>query len=361
LLPIRTATELTRTLEQIRVDCDLPSLSVNVRARSAEVFHLTHGAARRSPLRHVHDDQPYDLASLTKALATSPVVASLIESGVLQPTTRVADHVPNVDPAITVQHLLDHTSGLPKWNAFYRHVGDRWGLASTRAEILAAAAATAVSQPPGTAHAYTDIGFLVLLALIERVTGRPFHRIVEERVFEPAGAADLRWGWPSAAATERCPVREVVVEGTVHDLNCAALGGVSTHAGLFGTARAVSDLADKLMQAVLEPSKHPNLPGKTLGAWWGRRSVGSHTGGWDTVTRDAYTSTGRWLPDDSVGHLGYTGTSVWIVPSRQTVITVLTNRIHEVDDLSGIRTARPLIHDAVAHALGWDSTPVQLG
>lgn len=345
--------DLRRTVEAIARDCDLPSISVNVRAAGHEVFHATLGVARRSPARPALEDQPYDLASVTKALAAAPVAASLIEDGTIALGTAVADVLPDVDPRITVGHLLDHTSGLPRWNALYADTTGAWGLAATRAAMLAAARRTPVVAPPGTAHVYTDIGFLVLLALFEEVTQTPFDRLFVDRVARPAGVADLRFGWPMAAATERCPVRGAVVEGTVHDLNCAALGGVSTHAGLFGPARAVAALAQRLLDAALVPSANPGLPGKTLAGLWARRGVGSHTAGWDTITRGGYTSTGALFPDDAIGHLGYTGTSLWIVPSRRTIVVMLTNRIHEVDALDGIRRARPLVHDAVARALGW--------
>ena len=199
---------------------------------------------------------------------------------------------------------------------------------------------------------YSDIGFMILLALVEEVAGRSFDYLFRRRVLDRAGVDDLRWGWPGAAATEICPVRGVLVEGTVHDLNCAALGGVSTHAGLFGTARSVALLAERLMDAVLEPKAHKGLPGRTLGRFWRMDGPGSHKGGWDTKS-DPYTSTGRYWPDDAIGHLGYTGTSVWLSPSKRTICAFLTNRVHPKDDKGPIREIRPLVHDAVAKELGW--------
>ena len=149
-------------------------------------------------------------------------------------------------------------------------------------------------------------------------------------------------------------MRGFVVEGTVHDLNAAALGGVSTHAGLFAPARAVAALAERLMLAAMGDLRGRGLPGRALRAQWEVRGPGSHRGGWDTPSRNGYTSTGRFFPDDALGHLGYTGTSVWVVPSRRVTVAFLTNRIHPKDDLAGIRAARPLVHDAVARELGWD-------
>jgi len=333
-------------------DTSIPSISLNVTVGGWEAFHHTAGLARTDPARPAREDQPYDLASLTKALAGSTVVASLIEEGLLDLHMAVADVLPEVDRRVTLAHLLTHSSGLPRWNAFYADPETAWGLDETRRQVLMAARRTPLQAEPGTRHAYTDVGFLQLLALVEEVTGQRFDQAFHERVLVPAGVHELRWGWPGAAATEACAYRGFVVEGTVHDLNCAALGGISTHAGLFAPARAVGRLAQQLLRAVQHPDDSA-LPGATLGRLWTLRGAGSHVGGWDTPSRGSYTSTGAHFPDDSVGHLGYTGTSLWIAPSRDTVVVLLTNRVHPTDTLEDIRAVRPRLHDAVAHALGW--------
>ena len=350
---LRAVKALKDEVEAIVRDTTVPSLSLHVVVGGWEAFHHTAGRARLDPLRPAREDQPYDLASLTKALAGSTVAASLIEEGRLSLQMPVADVLPEVDTRITLAHLLTHSSGLPKWNAFYAEPDTAWGLSETRERILMAARKTPIEAEPGSRHCYTDVGFLVLLALIEEVTGERFDHTFHRRVLVPAGVHELRWGWPGAAATERCGYRGFVVEGTVHDLNCAALGGISTHAGLFAPARAVARLAQQLLSAVQHPDDSA-LPGRTLGTLWTLRGAGSHVGGWDTPTRGGYTSTGRYFPDDAVGHLGYTGTSLWIAPSRDTLVVLLTNRVHPEDRLDDIRAVRPRVHDAVAKALGWE-------
>lgn len=349
---LRAVNALRDEVESIAKSTSIPSLSLNITVGGWEAFHHTAGDARLTPRRAAHEDQPYDLASLTKALAGSTVVASLVEEGRLDLDLSVADVLPEVDPRITLAMLLTHSSGLPKWNAFYADPDTAWGLDETRSKILMNARKTRIEAEPGTRHCYTDVGFLVLLALVEEVTGKRFDHLFHERVLVPAGVHELRWGWPGAAATEACPYRGYIVEGTVHDLNCAALGGISTHAGLFAPARAVGRLAQQLLRAVQHPDDSL-LPGRTLGRLWTLRGAGSHVGGWDTPSRDGYTSTGRFFPDDAVGHLGYTGTSLWVAPSRDAVVVLLTNRVHPTDDLTDIRAVRPRVHDAVARALGW--------
>jgi len=333
---------------------EIPSAAMSVRVDGEEVLAASFGLARRQPARQIAPDQPYDLASVTKCLVGASVAASLVANGRLSLDLPVAERIPQVDPRITLRHLLHHTSGLPAWNDFYERIPRAWGTHDARRQILANAASTSVQTEPGKRHCYTDIGFLVLTDLLERAGGAPLETLFEERIMRPAGVHDLRWGWPRAAATEDCPVRGHVIEGSVHDLNCAAMGGVSAHAGLFGTAGAVADLGQAFLDAVL--GKDNGLPGSTLAGFWSTTSgLGSHRLGFDSIS-DGYTSTGHWFPSDTVGHLGYTGTSLWITPFRRTVVALLTNRVHPTDKKKAIRKARPIIHDAVASALGWDKT-----
>jgi CubicO group peptidase (beta-lactamase class C family) len=332
-------------MEQVLAEGRIPSISLCVRVDGGEVFHATLGAARKVPFRPALEDQAYDLASVTKALAGTAVIASLVDEGRFDLDTAVARWFPEADGAMTVRHLLQHTSGMPAWRPFFARVAGAWGTAAAREEVLSDVRATPLEAPPGTRHVYSDLGFLTLLAIAERETGRPFDALFLDRVLEPSGVKDLRWGWPTAAATELCPIRETLVEGTVHDLNCASIGGVSAHAGLFGTSRAVATLAERLMDGLV-PS---------ITRFWAEKGPGTHTCGWDTVSTEGYTATGRFFPSDARGHSGYTGTSVWVVPSRRTSIALLTNRVHPNDEKEAIREARPRIHDAVAQALGWDT------
>jgi len=334
----------------------VPSISLTVRVAGEEVYHRTRGLARTSPPRRASPDQPYDLASVTKVLAGTAVLASLVQDGTLSLHTPAAQHLPGVDPRVTIRHLLQHASGLPAWRKFYLEIdGLPYGTAHTRAHLYERIRSVPLIADPGTTHIYSDIGFLWLLMIAERSTSTPFAQLFHERVTVPSGVVDLRWSWAGAAATEwPCPYRHIGIEGTVHDLNCAALGGVSTHAGLFGTSRAVAQLAEAFLESARENPLYSGLPGATLREFWSAVGPGSHRCGWDSVSRGGYTSTGRFFPDDALGHLGYTGTSVWMSPSRRTTIALLSNRVHPIDDPAPIRRVRPLIHDAVSTLLGWD-------
>ncbi|MEQ1567525.1 MAG: serine hydrolase, partial [Myxococcota bacterium] len=147
-------------------------------------------------------------------------------------------------------------------------------------------------------------------------------------------------GWPGAAATERGTPR-----GVVHDPVARAMGGVSSHAGLFGAAAEVARLAEQVVDAA--DGRPSAVPGRYLAGLW----AAGHRGGWDRPSPGGATG-GRW-PADTVGHLGYTGTSVWVARRERVVVALLTNRVHPDDAKDAIRIVRPRIHDAVAEELGW--------
>lgn len=349
---------LQTTLERAITETSIPSVSLVVRERGREVFAGTVGRARLDPDQPARAEQPYDLASVTKPFAGGAVAAALVEAGALSPDDPVQRWCPTVDERVRVHHLLDHDAGFPAHVHFADILDGTWGLPATRAAVLKAAAATPLEAAPGARHRYSDVGYLVLCAVLEAAGGDRIDRLLHQLVLAPSGVEGLEWGgWPGAAATERCPVRGAVVQGTVHDLNTAMMGGRSTHAGLFGTARAVAVLAERLMDAALAPEAHSELPGAALAALWVPGGAGTHTGGWDRPTRGGYTSTGAHFPDDARGHLGFTGCSVWVVPTRRTTVALLTNRIHPDDRREDIRAVRPRVHDAVARAVWGVVTP----
>lgn len=336
-------------------DYDIPSISLNVRVNGEEVFHHTRGVVNLVTGQTTMENQLYDLASLTKILVTTPIVASLVEEGALSLDTPLSSFLGDLDPRITLSQILTHTAGFAAWMPFYREIEPlEWGAPSALKKILQRAAMSPLAHDPGTVHEYSDIGFLVLMQCLQNITGQELSTLFTERICVPNQISTLTWGGDTAAATEQCPVRDRLIVGEVHDLNGSAMGGVSTHAGLFGDARSVGQLAEAYMNALNAPDQSPLLPGRALGEFAQHRGLGSHYCGFDGISATGYTSTGRFFPDDTIGHLGYTGTSLWMSPSKRCVVTCLTNRIHPVDEKSGIRHVRPIIHDAVARFLNWD-------
>ena len=272
------------------------------------------------------------------------MAVSLVEEGRLDLDAPVSEQLPDVDRKITARHLLSHSSGLPAWLPLYERFDvSSWGRDEVRAEMLRVARMTPLQATPGERHIYSDLGFLTFLSLCEELTSTSWAELVGARVLGPR-SADLRWGWPGAAATQACSVRGEVTEGVVDDLNCAALGGVSSHAGLFGSARVVAALVDRFGESI------------GSGGVWRQfaeyQGPGAHRLGFDSIS-PGYSSTGHHFPADTVGHLGFTGTSAWTSPSRRTTVVLLTNRLHPSDVREDIREARPVVHDAVAELLGW--------
>ena len=344
-------------IDQILAETTLPSASAAIFEGRNLVFHYTRGLARRDPPRPVIPEQPYDLASLTKPLAGVLALAQLMALRLLSLDEPLCRWLPHLDRRITARHLVQHSSGLPAWAPLHEAIPrDLWGSREARQQIIAAASRVALSGSPGESYTYSDLGFLVLLDVIERASESRIDEIVSP-LHEAVAPGGLRWGWPSAAATEDRPDRGGVIEGVVHDPIAFAMGGVSSHAGLFGAARAVAALGAAILEASVQG--RAELPSAALQELWADRGPGRHRGGLDTPEPGA--STGRLWPPEGRGHLGYTGTSLWMAPRQRIVAVLLTNRVHPKDTRTAISAARPRFYEAVCRALGRDGSPRDTG
>lgn len=337
--------------------------SVCVRSADEELFACDHGQAERVPRpRPVGRDQAWDLASLTKVLCGAPLALALADLGRLDLDAPLSELVPDAPAGVSARHCLQHSAGYAAWRPLYEIAnahGLAWGTESTRSRLIAAAVSTPPVAPPGQRHLYSDLGFLLLGAALEVAGGDRLDRLWERHVRAPSGA-DLRWGWPGAAATELCPVRGGMVVGTVHDLNAAVLGGFSAHAGLFGSARAVAAMGAWQLRAWRGESV--GLSPALLRRAWSEQGPGSHRLGWDSPTPGACSAGPRW-PSDGVGHLGFTGCSLWIAPRQGVVVSVLANRVHPFVEGGAVpgapdspryrafRALRPRLHEAIIDAL----------
>lgn len=312
----------------------------------------------------VEADTIYDLASLTKVVATTTAAMLLVDEGRLDLDARVASLLPRFagpgKDRVTVRHLLTHSSGIDWWAPLYREL-------SGRAAFLDRIYSMPLVSEPGAQMKYSDLGILLLGEVLERVAGRPVDELVRERLFEPLGMRDTGWR-PEArlatriAPTEFDPWRGRVVHGEVHDENAFALGGVAPHAGLFGTARDLARFAQMLLWK---------------GAYGGQRIVrretvelftraaGSPEGssralGWDTKSPSG-SSAGELFSGDSFGHTGFTGTSIWIDPERDLFLVLLTNRVHPTRENRKIAAVRPALADAVIRALSDPDREIEVG
>jgi len=320
--------------------------------------------AALAPVGHygVDDRRPveagtlYDLASLTKVVALTTACMILVDEGRLALDAPIARYVPEfrgpMKDRVTVRHLLTHSAGLAADLPLYTET-------ASRRPALAAVDTTTLLAPPGTSYRYSDLSAIVLMQVVERVTGQSFDRWVETRVFGPLGMPATRFLPPASwrdriAPTEHDTVfRHRWLRGEVHDESAARLGGVSGNAGLFSNALDLSRFAAMLLnggawdtlqliraETVAEFTERQNMPPGS-----------SRALGWDTPADSGYSSAGTKLSRRSFGHTGFTGTSIWMDPDRDLFIILLTNRVNPTRANTAILRVRARVADLVAEAV----------
>ena len=300
----------------------------------------------------------FDLGSLTKVVATTPMAMLLYERGLLELDAPVSSIVPEFtsdaakDPRrheVTLRMLLAHSSGLPAHEKLFLK-------ARTRDELLHAAFTTPLTANPATRAEYSDIGFIILGIALERVADESLDRFCRREIFAPLAMTSTTFNPPTEIRAQIPPTvndqtfRQRIIQGEVFDENASVLGGVAPQAGLFSTA---ADLA-KFAHVMLNPGR-PILRPDTVTLFTGRQPAPPGTSralGWDTPSSPSQS--GKYLSPNSFGHLGYTGTSLWIDPARQLSITLLTNRTWPDCSNQAIKQVRPKFHDTVIEALDTD-------
>ncbi len=320
-------------------------------------------------------DTGFDLSSLTKPLATAILVMMLVREGKLRLDDRVTRFFHNFGVhgkgGVTFRHLLAHCSGLAGWRFFQQVMEIEKGgkvnfMASGGAKefVYEQIHREKLEAPLGTKVIYSDLNFILLGETVERIAGASLNRLCRERIFRPLKLKSVdfidismvrsRRLEPVAemfAATEICPSRKRLLVGEVHDDNAFAMGGVAGHAGLFAPARDVYRIAAELIACWAGRSEL--IPQELMREFWRRDSAVAESTwalGWDTPSPQ-HSSSGRHFSPEAVGHLGFTGTSIWIEPGRALAITLLTNRVHPRRDNQAIREFRPLIHDLIMETL----------
>ena len=301
---------------------------------------------------------PYDLASLTKVLATTAIAMLLYERGKLaleEPLAKTLPEFVTLAPhhqqearrAVTIRMLLAHASGLPAYEKLFE-------FATTRGDLIRAATTTPLRASPGTRAEYSDIGFILLGELLATKTDMPLDVFARAEVYRPLGMAhtvfspapDLKPHIPPTEDDRR--FRNRVIQGEVNDENAFVMRGVAGHAGLFAPATDVARFAECILRGGA-----PILHAETVKLFMRCEPSPAGTSralGWDTPSRPE-SSSGRWFSSLSVGHLGFTGASLWIDPARRLSVTLLTNRTWPDRSSQLIREVRPQVHDAIIEAL----------
>jgi CubicO group peptidase (beta-lactamase class C family) len=268
----------------------------------------------------------YDLASLTKVVATTTAIMVLYDEGKVALDAPVSRYLPDfaggLKDQVTVRHLLTHRAGLPAGR-------ELWRIARTPEEARAAVIASPVTCAPGACYEYSDLGPDLLGFIVEAVSGQTLDRFLDRRVFQPLGMTDTHFR-PSVelvariAPTEISPPRGYPLRGEVHDENAHALGGVAGHAGLFSTASDLSVFAQMMLDGGVYGGVR--IVADSTIALFTARATGRRALGWDTC--DGNGGCGQHLSPRAFGHTGFTGTSLWIDPDRQMFVILLTNRVH---------------------------------
>lgn len=326
-----------------------------------------------SPLRV---DTIFDIASLTKSLATTTAIMLLVR----EKKIRLDDQITRVIPMYgvlgksltTFRHLLAHSGGLPAWKPFFEEIiksekAGRINFTASRAAksyVYEQIHRDKAVSAPGSQSLYSDLGFMILGEAVETLTGSSLDRYCQERIFKPLGmratgfvdlsqlrTRRLQPVTEIIAPTENCPWRKKVLCGEVHDDNAYAMGGVAGHAGLFSSARDIHAFLSRLDQC--RQGKDNFLPQLLVEEFLTKDQAVSQSTfalGWDTPT-PGQSASGSLFSPRSVGHLGFTGCSIWWDIEKNCHVVLLTNRVHPTRKNEKIKEFRPLIHDLVMKAL----------
>jgi beta-N-acetylhexosaminidase len=354
-----------QVIERAIQDKAFPGAAVAVGYRGKVSLHAFGNLSYAANSPAVETHTMYDIASLTKVVATTTLVAKLVEDDFPVPLdldARIERYLPEWTAGpqqewrhqVTVRHLLTHTSGLPAFKEY-------WRTSKNKQDTLAKIFAEPLEYEPGTKEIYSDLGIILMAEIIERLTGRTLDDLAKAYIFDPLSMKDTIYRpakklWPGIAPTEiDNNLRHRLVQGEVHDENAFAIGGVSGHAGIFSTAPDLASFCQMLLNGGVY-AHHRILRRATIAQFTTPQQLsnGTRTLGWAVPTEGG--SSGHFFSLHSFGHTGFTGTSIWIDPDRQLFVVLLTNRVHPTRENQKIAQLRPAFHDAVMQALGFVTT-----
>jgi beta-N-acetylhexosaminidase len=369
-----------KVMEQAIGDKAFPGATLAVGYRGKVAIHGFGNLSYAANAPAVDLRTMYDIASLTKVVVTTTLVAKLAEGDFpvsLDLDAKIERYLPEWRTGqqnekglmnllgqspeaaewrsrVTVRHLLTHTSGLPPFKEY-------WRTSKSKEDTLAKIFAEPLDYEPGTKEVYSDLGIILMAEIVERLTGRTLDDLGKTYVFSPLGMKDTMfhppktlWAWIAPTEFDG-NLRKRLVQGEVHDENAFAMGGVSGHAGVFSTAPDLAAFCQMLLNGGVY-AHHRILKRATIAQFTApqKLSNGARTLGWAVPTDGS--SSGHLFSMHSFGHTGFTGTSIWIDPDRQLFVVLLTNRVHPTRENQKIAQVRPALHDAVMQALGVAST-----
>jgi CubicO group peptidase (beta-lactamase class C family) len=343
---------------------DFPGAVLLIARKGKTVYKKAFGASQLAPeVRPLKADMIFDLASVTKPLATATAIMLLVESGEIRLWDKVRVYVPEFSTwygekgiageEARVFHLLTHTSGLPPYTdpgEAARAISDPCSTAA----LVGLIARIPKEAPAGQEFVYSCLNYITLAHIVHKVSGKPLDEFAAERIFKPLGMTRTFFR-PPADLSDQCVPTEVIdgklLRGVVHDPLARLQGGVSGNAGLFSTADDLAVFAQMLLGRgelngvrILSP-----LAVERMTEIYPQVGEAGRGLGWD-INTDYATVRGDLFGADSFGHSGYTGTSIWIDPATQTSVVFLTNRVHP-DDKGDIIAMRSKVANVVAGAI----------
>ncbi len=320
------------------------------------VFFEAFGYANIFSKRIMTKNTIFDLASLTKPLATTLAVIKLIQQGKLELEQNLGTVLPEFifteKEQISIKNLLCHNSGLPDYKSYYIEL-----LKISYYFRKKALRNFLIKEPllykTGKNVLYSDLGFMILNWVVEKVSGRSLDYFVTQNIYRPLGLEYLFFAHFNSgrkrgpfAATELCPWRKILLNGLVHDDNAYAVGGIEGHAGLFGTAMDVKKLLSVLLSVFHECSSEFIFKKDLIHKFFEQQQGSDRALGFDTPSL-VDSSCGSHFSKRSVGHLGFTGTSFWMDLDRSIIVILLTNRVHPSRNNNKMKKFRPILHDTV--------------
>lgn len=354
---------ISREMEQAVQEGVFPGGVLLCSKDSRIVFHKAFGRADLVEGIKTQTSTIFDLASLTKPLATALAAVLIVKNGAISLNAQIGSVIHQFKGTdkekITVDMLLRHTSGLPAYKEYFRQIADFNG--NPREKLRGLIVREDLENRPGECQVYSDLGFILLAWIIEEVTGLRLDRFVHEKIYQPLtiknlffieldrvtktavniGAGDKKM----YAAAGRCPWRKKLIKAEVDDDNAWAAGGIEGHAGLFGDALSVYRVCLEILHT-LHGKPDTIFDPKTLRSFVEKKNGFEMVAGFDTPAKKE-SSAGRYFSKSSIGHLGFTGTSFWIDPETSLMAVLLTNRVHPLRESEGIRPFRRKIHDLI--------------
>jgi CubicO group peptidase (beta-lactamase class C family) len=343
------------SLNQAIGDSAFPGCAVSVGFRGKLIFEQSFGNfTYDTNSAKVEVNSIFDLASVTKVVATTTISMILYDQGRLELDWKVSDIVlafhGKGKEDITIRHLLTHTSGLPGWIRFYLDLNGK-------ERIIQEICNTDLVNEPGTVYVYSDLGMIIMQKIIESITNKTLDQLVRDYVTIPLGMKRTFYNPDSSLRNEIVPTEvsewhQKLVHGFVHDENTYVMGGVSGHAGMFSTVQDLFVFCQMYLNKGFYENKRI-LKSETIELFTSRQNMiegSTRALGWDTRS-DKNSMAGDYMSMQAFGHSGFTGTTIWIDPENQVFVVLLSNRVYPTRENKKIFRVRPIVHNYVMRAI----------